>query len=91
MPGSDPGNPQLPGQARIYTLQQQPRYGPGSPGHRGLAPVPEPGNPGMFGPPAGFVPVLPGGEFLYNFTSADVFGAQIMTGPGGTTPFPWTG
>jgi hypothetical protein len=45
----------------------------------------------MFGPPPGFSPVLPGGDFLYSFGSADVFGAQIMTGPGGTTPFPWTG
>jgi hypothetical protein len=91
VPGSLPGNPSLPGQARIYTLQQQPRYGPGPPGHRGLAPVPAPGNAGMFGPPAGFSPALPGGDFLFSFASADVFGAQIMTGPGGTTPFPWTG
>jgi hypothetical protein len=86
-----PGNPCLPGQARIYTLQRQPRYGPGSPGHRGLAPVPAPGNADMFGPPAGFSPPLPGGNFLFSFASADVFGARIMTGPGGTTPFPWTG
>jgi hypothetical protein len=91
VPGSVPGNPCLPGQARIYTLQQQPRYGPGSPGHRGLAPVPAPGNADMFGPPAGFSPPLPGGNFLFSFASADVFGARIMTGPGGTTPFPWTG
>jgi hypothetical protein len=93
VPGSDPGNPQLAGQARIYTLQQQPRYGPGSPGRRGLAPVPGPdlGNADMFGPPTGFSPVLPGGEFLYSFASTDVFGAQIMTGPGDTTPFTWTG
>jgi hypothetical protein len=93
VPGSHPGNPQLAGQARIYTLEQQPRYGPGSPGRRGLAPVPGPdlGNADMFGPPPGFSPALPGGEFLYRFASADVFGAQIMTGPGGTAPFPWTG
>lgn len=67
--------------------------GPASPGRRGLAPVPGPdlSNADMFGPPPGFSPVLPGGDFLYNFASADVFGTQIMTGPGGTMPFPWTG
>ena len=93
VPGADPGNPQLAGQARIYTLQQQPRYSPPAPSRRGLVPVPGPdlSNADMFGPPAGFTPALPGGDFLYNFASADVFGAQIMTGPGGTTPFPWTG
>ncbi len=53
--------------------------------------LPAPGNAGMFGPPAGFSPVPPGGDFLFSFASADVFGAQIMTRPGGTTPFPWTG
>jgi len=42
-------------------------------------------------PAAARLPGLPGGDFLYSFASADVFGARIMTGPGGTTPFPWTG
>jgi hypothetical protein len=60
---------------------------------RGLVPMPGPdlSNADMFGSPSGFVPVLPGRDFLYRFTSADVFGAQIMTGPGGASPFPWTG
>lgn len=63
VPGSDPGNPQLPGQARIYTLQQQPRYGPGSPGRRGLAPVPGPAlsNADMFGPRPASHPSCPAG------------------------------
>jgi hypothetical protein len=57
---------------------------------RGLAPMPRPDlrNADMFGPPSGFVPVLPGRDFLYRFTSADVFGAQDNDRPGRRVTLP---
>jgi hypothetical protein len=77
VPGTSPGNPDLPGQARIYLLKPFT-----------LEQWPTPSNATSFGPST---PALPGGPFLYNWVSNDIFGTRFLTGPGGTEPFPWSG